>query len=218
MKKIIVILAKSAKHNNYCVAGIELATNKWIRPVTSDDEIQGAVTAAALTYADKTEVQPLDLVQIEFTNADAGEIQPENFYFAGTTWKKFGHWSLSEFEKYCGLDSTDFIFYDTSRRLEPAALNNVTRRQSLLILPIENISVKVEQFDDGVKFRAGFDYGGTHYEDFAVGDIALREKFSGQSAGEFPVAERAVATFSLTNPFKDGRCYKVLAQLWSHSV
>ena len=217
MKKIIVILAKSAKHNNYCIAGIELGSNRWIRPVTSDDEIQGAVPAAALTYADKTEVQPLDLVQIEFTDKVAGEIQPENFYFAGT-WKKFGHWSFSDFEKYCGLDRTDFIFYDDSRRLEPASLSSFTRRQSLLILPIENISVKAEKFDDGVKFRASFDYGGTRYEDFAVGDIALREKFSGRGVGEFFVEKSAAATFSLTNPFKDGRCYKVLAQLWSHSV
>lgn len=218
MKKIIVILARSAKHNNYCVAGIELGSNNWIRPVTSDEEIQGAIPAATLTYADKTEVQPLDLVQIEFTNAAASEIQPENFYFAGTTWKKFGHWNLAEFEKYCGLDSTDFIFYDNSRRLEPAALSSFNHRQSLVILSIENISLKAERFDNGVKFRASFDYNGTRYEDFGVGDIALREKFSGQGIGEFPVAESAVATFSLTNPFKDGRCYKILAQLWIQSA
>ncbi|MBO4401195.1 MAG: hypothetical protein J5809_05055 [Selenomonadaceae bacterium] len=145
-------------------------------------------------------------------------IQPENCFFSSATWKKFGHWNLSEFEKYCGFDSTDFIFYDSSRRLEPAAIDKSNRRKSLLILPVENISVNVKSFDDGVKFRASFDYNGTRYEDFAVGDIDLREKFSGQGEGEFFVAESAVATFSLTKPFKDGRCYKVLAQLWSHSV
>lgn len=217
MKKIIVVLAKSAKAGNFCVAGIELGSNNWIRPVTSDEEIQGAVPAAALTCEDKTEVQPLDLVQIEFTEKAAGEVQPENFYFAGT-WKKFGHWSLSEFEKYCGLDRTEFIFYNDSRRIEPSTLSSFARHKSLLILPIENISLKAEQFDDGVKFRASFNYNGTRYENFAVGDIALREKISGRGSGEIFIAERAVATFSLTNPFKDGRCYKILAQLWSQSV
>ena len=209
MKKNIVILAKSAKRGNYCVAGIELGSNRWIRPVSNDEDIQGAVhieTAA--------EIQPLDVVQIEFAGAAATDIQPENFFYTGAAWKKFAHWSLADFEKFCGLDGVDVIFYDTSRRIEPEAVENFRRRQSLLILPIENISVNVSQFGGEMKFHASFDYGGTRYENFGVSDIALREKFSAQGFGEFPVAESAIATFSLTAPFKDGRCYKMLAQFF----
>ena len=215
MKKLIVILAKSAKYGDYCVAGIELATNKWIRPISRNEETQDAVPAAALTYADNTEAQILDIVQIDFEDTRVeNEIQPENYFFAGDTWKKFGRWTLADFEKFCGFDSTDFIFYDTSRRIEPAALNFVTRRKSLMILPIENISIKTNLLDEKIKFHADFNYNSVRYKDFSVGDIALRDKFTNQPCGEFFIAKKAVATFSLTNPYIDNRCYKMLANLY----
>ena len=193
MKKILVILAKSAKRGNFCVAGIELSTNKWIRPISHDETINDAVTAAELSYADKTEAQILDVAEIDFEDTPVeNPVQPENFFFKGT-WKKLAHWNLSDFEKFCGYDKTDFIFYDTSRRLELSTL--AEKNKSLLILPIENLSV------------------GTDYERFSIGDISLRKKFSEKQDGFF-VAEKAVATFSLTNPYKDNRCYKMLANLF----
>ncbi|MBQ7703810.1 MAG: hypothetical protein IJT73_00030 [Selenomonadaceae bacterium] len=213
MKKIIVILAKSSKYGNYCVAGIELATNKWIRPISHDEKIEDAVTAAELTYADNTEAQILDVVEIDFEDTPAqNKIQPENFYFKNSTWKKFGSWNLSDIENFCGFDKTDFIFYDNSRRLE---LSTITEKnKSLLILPIENISVSTEIRNDELKFYANFSYGGIIYKNFSIGDISIRKKFSDKPCGNFFVAKKAVATFSLTNPYKDNRCYKMFANLF----
>lgn len=211
MKKILVILAKSAKYGNFCVAGIELSTNKWIRPISHDEKIEDAVKAAELTYNDNTEAQIFDVAEIDFEETPAeNPVQPENFFFKGT-WKKLAHWTLNDFEKFCGYDNADFIFYDTSRRLEFSTL--AEKNKSLLILPIENISVSAEIRNDEKKFYANFSYGGKNYERFGVGDISLREKFSDKQ-GEFFIAEKAVATFSLTNPYKDNRCYKMLANLF----
>ena len=214
MKKILVILAKSAKYGNYCVAGIELSTNKWIRPISHDEKTNDAVTAAELSYSDNTEAQILDVVEIDFEETPAAnEVQPENFFFKGT-WKKLAHWNLNDFEKFCGFDSADFIFYDTSRRLELSTLENFDRKKSLLILPLENIFVSTEIHNDEKKFYANFSYGGINYERFGVGDIFLRENFLDKPCGKFFIAEKAVATLSLTNPYKDNRCYKMLANLF----
>lgn len=213
MKKMLVILAKSAKYGNYCVAGIELSTNKWIRPISHDKTIEDAVTAAELTYADNSEAQILDVVEIDFEDTAVGNaIQPENLYFSGK-WQKLGHWNLADVEKFCGVDNVDVIFYDTSRRLELATIDLFDRKKSLLLLPIENISIVTEIRDNAKKFHANFNYGGVSYERFGVGDIALREKFADRECGKFFVAEKAVATFSLTNPFRDNRCYKIIAGL-----
>ena len=215
MKKILVILAKSAKYGNYCVAGLELSTNKWIRPISHDKNIEDAVPAANLIYSDNTEAQILDVVEIDFEDTPAeNAIQPENFFYKNTAWKKLAHWNLADVEKFCGFDSTDFIFYDDSRRLEIPTINNVDRKKSLLILPLENFSVNIEFRNDEKKFHANFNYGGVQYENFGIGDIALREKFSAKPCGTFFVAEKAVATLSLTNPFRDNRCYKMIANLF----
>ena len=210
MKKILVILAKSEKYGNYCVAGIELSTNKWIRPISHDEKIFDAVKASELSYADKTETQIFDIAEIDFEETRVeNPVQPENFFFKGT-WKKLAHWNLNDVEKFCGYDNADFIFYDTSRRLELSTLTE--KNKSLLILPIKNLSVSKEFRNEAIKFYANFSYGGKNYERFGVGDISLREKFS-EKQGEFFIAEKAVATFSLTNPYKDNRCYKMLATL-----
>lgn len=215
MKKLMVILAKSAKYGNYCVAGIELSTNKWIRPISHDENIADAVPVEDLTYSDNTEAQILDVVEIDFEDTPVqNAIQPENFFYKNSKWKKFAHWNLSDFEKFCGFDSTDFIFYDTSRRLEIDTINNADKKKSLLILPLENFSVSIVIRNDEKKFKANFSYGGINYEDFSVGDIVLREKFFDKPCGNFFVAEKSVATLSLTNPFKDNRCYKMIANLW----
>lgn len=215
MKKILVILAKSAKYGNYCVAGIELSTNKWIRPISHDEKIADAVTAAELTYADNSQAQILDVVEIDFEDMPVeNAVQPENFFFKNGTWKKFGRLTLADVEKICGFDTIDFIFYDTSRRLELSTIDSVDRKKSLLLLPIENISLVTEIRNDEKKFQANFNYGGVEYKYFGVGDIALRENFSDKPCGEFFIAEKAVATFSLTNPFKDNRCYKMIANLF----
>ena len=214
MKKILVILAKSAKYGNYCVAGIELSTNKWIRPISHDEKIEDAVPATDLIYSDNTEAQILDVVEIDFEDTPAeNKIQPENFFYKNSTWKKLGHWNLANVEKFCGFDTADFIFYDTSRRLELSTIENFERRKSLLLLPLENISIVTEIRDAEKKFHANFNYEGARYERFGVGDIELRKNFSDKECGEFFIGERAVATLSLTNPYKDNRCYKMLANL-----
>ena len=215
MKKLMVILAKSAKYGNYCVAGIELSTNKWIRPISHDEKIEDAVPVEDLTYSDNTEAQILDVVEIDFEDTPVqNAIQPENFFYKNSKWKKFAHWNLSDVEKFCGFDSTDFIFYDTSRRLEIDTINNADKKKSLLILPLENFSVSIVIRNDEKKFKANFTYGGINYEDFSVGDIVLREKFFNKPCSNFFVAEKSVATLSLTNPFRDNRCYKMIAHLW----
>ena len=37
MRKLIVVFANSVKHGKHCVAGKEVQTKKWIRPVSNVD-------------------------------------------------------------------------------------------------------------------------------------------------------------------------------------
>ena len=40
----LVILAESAKYNNFCVAGIDIDTGEWIRPISEATELEEAVS------------------------------------------------------------------------------------------------------------------------------------------------------------------------------
>ena len=48
----LVILAVSAKHNNYCVAGVDIDSGKWIRPISERTELEEAVPLEDLKYPD----------------------------------------------------------------------------------------------------------------------------------------------------------------------
>ena len=74
--------------------------------------------------------------------------------------------------------------------------------------------MKTELRDEKKKFHVDFDYNGVSYERFGFGDIAIRQKLYNEPCGKFFIANKAVATFSLTNPYKDDRCYKMLANLY----
>lgn len=214
--KRIVILAKSAKNNNFCVAGLA-NTGEWIRPISTDKNIQDAVPAEAITFSDNTELQILDVVEVPILkNCSADNfVQPENIYYDDRFfWKKVGHITLDKIIKWRGYDNRDKIFYNRERAVDENFIRKQKNRESLLLLPITNLSVEVVIKKDSRQFFANFNYNGVNYKKFSVGDIAVRNNFASHNGGEYFFKDKAVVTFSLTNPYKDNRCYKMIAQIF----
>lgn len=80
MKKTLVVLTKSAKMKNYCVAGIEVENGKWIR--LENRLLDGdALSEQDMTYEDGTVCSELDVIEVECLEQDASNYyQPENVY------------------------------------------------------------------------------------------------------------------------------------------
>ena len=82
MYKKIVLLAKSKKHQNYCVAGKDVDTGEWVRLISEEEEIHNAVRPENLIYSDETEAQILDVIRAKVKEVDEENInpnQPENY-------------------------------------------------------------------------------------------------------------------------------------------
>lgn len=215
----LVILAESAKYNNYCVAGVDVDSGEWIRPISENPELEEAVPLEDLKYPDGSRVELLDVVEIKFSDRSANNpIQPENFFYnAKYFWQKVGCMTLQELIDKRGYDSRDKIFYNAERSIFGADVEKIPVRESLLLLPVENlfISVEVEEGKEHKKFFADFEYHGKKFHRFSVGDIAVRKKFETSGAGKYFFKENASVVFSLTNPFHTNyQCYKMLAQIF----
>lgn len=78
MEKDIIILTCSAKHSGYCVAGIDLDSNEWIRLVATDDLDTNEIPKSFMVYSDFTRCRPLDVVSVDIIEEIPGDIQPEN--------------------------------------------------------------------------------------------------------------------------------------------
>lgn len=74
MIKQICVLTKSLKDRNYCVAGIELSTGKWIRLVTSKDG-----DAFPKNLLDDQKVKEFTLIDVAVTKHVPCGIQTENW-------------------------------------------------------------------------------------------------------------------------------------------
>lgn len=214
--KRIVILAKSAKNNNFCVAGLA-NTGEWIRPISTDKNIQDAVSAEAITFPNNTELQILDVVEVPLLKNISSNnfVQPENVYYDDKFfWKRVDHITLNKIIKWRGYDHRDKIFYSYDRAVEENFIRRQKNRESLLLLPITNLFIEVATKKDSRQFFAHFNYNGRDYTKFSVGDIEVRKNFENHSNGEYFFKDKSDVVFSLTNPYKDNFCYKMLAQIF----
>ncbi len=159
----------------------------------------------------------LDVVEKKFSDQSANNpIQPENFFYNQKYyWQKVGRMTLPELIDKRGYDLRDKIFYNDERSIFGADVEKISARESLLLLPVENLFIAVEEVEDHKKFFADFEYRGKKYFRFSVGDIAVRKKFETNGAGKYFLKSNASVVFSLTNPFHANyQCYKMLAQIF----
>ena len=213
----LIILAESAKYGNYCVAGVDVETGAWIRPISENPELEDAVPIDDLKYPDDSRVELLDVVEIKFSDRAANNpIQPENFFYNEKYfWQKVDHVTLQEVIDRRGFDRRDKIFYNDYRSILGANVVNIAERESLLLLPVENLFIAVEEDKNRKRFFADFDYRDKKFSRFSVGDIAIRNKFADNGVGKYFFKDSATVVFSLTNPYyKNAECYKMLAQIF----
>lgn len=102
-----------------------------------------------------------------------------------------------------------FFTINKERKINPNDLpQNV---ESLLFIKIQNISINI---NEKKRITANFYYNNIRYERFSVGDLIIRNLYKEKSVGTYKLSDESIAVFSLTNPFRDGFCYKILAQIF----
>jgi hypothetical protein len=229
MKKDIVILAKSVKRGQYCIAGreiirrnSELHIGDWVRPISNHDE--GAVSSSEARLLDGNLPEYLDIVEIDVVENVKDPTQPENWMISTETWKKKGAvtkknqfynvfteepavlWE-SSFGKNDRITTDDFLLYNHDFSI-------------CMIKPekfVMRIYTEYNQYQgyNQKKRRGKIWYNGIEY-DLAITDPEIDEKYFhpfpdiNDGVIEFELApETCVLCVSLTPEF-NGSHYKVI--------
>lgn len=208
MIKDIIVLTKSDKRMGYCVAGIDKETGDWVRVVSSNASTEHAVPSCDLICDNEQIVDIYDIVQIDFVRAAPTNVQPENYlYNEAVRWKKIGRSNLKEVLKIHGYDATPYVFGNMANRLEQNEIH--LAKQSLLLLNVQQAKYYVKCFPERTVLQLNFNYNKHDYSFFKVTQKDLKESYKFE--GSYPTGTN-VFVFSLTDQYKDGRYYKVVAQ------
>ncbi|MBQ6265308.1 MAG: hypothetical protein IJJ61_05575 [Clostridia bacterium] len=208
----IVIMAKSNKHGEYCIAGIDINTFEWIRPVSNLTDIERAVPREHVVYKDGEEIQLLDVVRISFIEALPTEAQSENILYDDTIyWEKIDSWSLVYLLQLIMPQNLDYIFVNAQKAL----YENELTGKSLAFVKIDNPRILVKNFDNRNKATLLFEYKGNEYKFIAISDPCVLKEYIDKPEGVYYIGASSYAVFSLTNKYQqDGKYYKMLATLF----
>lgn len=214
MYKEIIILAKSCKSGDYCIAGIDTTTGVWVRPISDDIFKEGAVPERDITYSDGNQLQILDKVRIKMLSRKPTKCQPENYIYDKTQkWIKTGLCTLDEVIQFRGYDDVDIILYNT---LKDVSDNELRNEGSLLLLNIKNSYVFIKTFDDGNrKIQLNFEYNNINYKYLSISDKEVLDFYRNKPDGIYSRKDNLCVVISLTDKYVvTNKYYKMVAQLF----
>ena len=208
----LLCLADSRKPGGHCIAGIDLTTGQWVRPVKN--EHGGGLSSWDIQYNDGNVPKILDVIQVPVIKHSPLYYQPENWIVApATKWQKVGENTIPQLKVYWQHDYP--IFLDDSDRLTEEECRNSSNLTSLILIKLERLLIdkQVNPWGNRDKIRAKFNYNGNFY-DLAVTDILWETKYlqTGISYGIHTINGPIYLTISLGEKFEvDGCHYKLVS-------
>ena len=198
----IICFANSYKHEGKCVAGIDLNSKKWVRPLGKGTE--GAIGIERLINGMEPEL--LDVLEIPLgSDADDLSCQPENKILKTGSWKKIGRITPESALKY--TEKTDCLLHNFEKSVPISEFSSNIQKadwKSLQLLKVKKASFAKNPWN---KLECNFKYSGHWYSlstPCPEADNHIKSSID------------CILTISLGGPFKRKqddvlRCWKMVA-------
>jgi len=206
----IICLANSEKLSGRCIAGIEIGTGTWVRPVSlcrdtiyNERFIDGKLGR---------EPQLLDLVEIpiESQAPDKG-CQPENRYLGKGNWRLIRRLSVSDIFEY--IENEKYLLHNKDKKVDPEIFNTLPKHQwrSLQLISVTKPCFKPNPWNDRKHPICTFVYSEYTYE-LKITDPIIIHKIKNDAK----ISEKCLFTVSMATPFKSPSyekpyCWKMVA-------
>ena len=202
----MICLANSRKIRERCIAGIDVNTGEWVRPVRDNG---GALTFSDIKYRDGSIPRVLDIIDVPVLERQPLYYQPENWVIdSDYHWDKVDQLPVNQLFSYC--ENKPYIFDSKNDRLSEYEAKNMPDPRSLILIMVKDVCFEkrwpvVGQYP---QLRAKFEYNRTFY-DLAVTDLSLENKFKGGGVGigEYPKKGNFLLTISLGELLESNRCH-----------
>jgi hypothetical protein len=217
LEKEIIILAKSKKFYNLCIAGIDTSNGEWIRIVSDDDSISHAVKIEDAVYEDGSVSNLFDVVKIECKGKEESYYQVENYiYDSNYYWLKVRQASIKEILRIHPIEDKDFIFYNSQKKIPNTLLleQREAEKYSLMLISPKNMIIHVRQWPNKKDVTMSFIYNGIFYKYLSVTDIEYEQRFLSLEPGDYKLKEGTLLVLSLGDCYYKDNChYKLIASI-----
>lgn len=204
MEKDIIILTCSAKHSGYCVAGIDLDSNEWIRLVATDDLDTNEIPKSFMVYSDFKRCRPLDVVSVDIIEEIPGDIQPENVLVNLRKKPIFkSRITPNQLEDY--ISSDRYIYKGTSSYMDGFTAHSCGH--SLGLYKVQDIYLDVFEFNGRMKTKLDFTYNGRSYEGWSMTD----PDYYGCDGGK--ICDEGLIVVSIPEDDYNGNYYKFVSKI-----
>jgi len=205
----MICMANSIREGDRCVAGIEVGTSRWIRPVPPG----GGGIPSHRVYIDGHLLRPLDIVELNIeTPQFTTKYQCENCVMPAYDWQIVGTAQPQELLPCC--DATVPILHTDTDRVATEMLEHLPPAQwrSLQLVRANPVTFGRDHWDQR-RWRASFsDAGGNHYS-LKITDAPTCDRL----ARNEEIGRDCLLTVSLTEPWthdaeeRPPTCYKLVA-------
>lgn len=175
MEKEIVIFANSIKRikerRGRCVAGKDIITKEWIRPVKSN-EIP-LMEEDTICNNDYELVKPLQIVKIDFLKPLPLVNQPENYLISSKKWTRSGSINRNDINNYLDKPDNLWMYSEKNDRVDYNLIKEkkIQITQSLYLIAVEKIHIYWSEWGQR---RGKFEYNNIEY-DLAITDPNFEE-------------------------------------------
>lgn len=141
--KKIICLANSWKKGERCIAGIDLDTGKWVRPVCDDLYPQDGRIPQSIRLINSKEPNLLDILEIPLANTGNNfGFESENLSVLAGQWKCSAQARTEDLPKYCHNSTS--ILHNGRKYVYPSDLQRLpfAERRTLQLVHVESFSAE----------------------------------------------------------------------------
>jgi hypothetical protein len=201
----LLILANSRKLGGRCIAGIDLASKKWVRPVRRSDH--GEISKEDCLISDGgvwRDIEVLDVVSAPIGEPIEALGQPENRVLVEADWSLNGKIPISEAEQVLDLvcEYEETLLYGTGRSVYMQSVKSGRVSKSLTLIKVVEPTFYIDESPK--KLRCCFQYSSNDY------DLPVTDDSGWVSAAKVDPVSFSVGTWFFTVSL--GEAYR--GQMW----
>ncbi len=201
----IICLANSKKYGDRCIAGIELSTGKWIRPVTN---LEYGQVPKEMCLIDGEEPKLLDILEIPLIDTCPG-YEFENRLIVHGKWQKLGQASISDLIQY---SEPEIIHSYWQNSVPFSILESLPYHQRRTLQLIRTTKFKLSYYQRSGKWEANILTANRQRMKATITDLALIDKLN----QGIIIGNECLVTISLGQPWRktdleEFACWKLIA-------